>query len=121
MSRWARLVAKVDAMEDSFHRLRRAEEAAAALEVAHPVAGDLGTVWVGGSGQLLDIELDARKLRYTNAAALGPQLLGAIRAAEAEVLEARRGLAAAGATAGSTDQEGKGEPWPNSSRARATR
>ena len=94
MSQWARLVAEVDAMEDSFVRLLRAQEAAAALETAHPVGSDLGTVRVGGAGKLLGIELDARKLRYTNAAVLASQLLRAVRQAEAEVLEAKRGIAA---------------------------
>ena len=115
MSRFARLVAKVDAMEESFHRLRRATEAAAARVVDQPVAGDLGTVWVSGAGQLLDIELDVKKLHYTNAAALGSQLLQAIRQAEASVLEA-----AHEATDG-VDHDERGGPWPNRPSARATR
>jgi DNA-binding protein YbaB len=94
MSQWDRLVAEVSAMEDSFQRMEQAAEAASALTVAQPVAGDLGTVHMGGSGQLLDIELDRNKLHYTNAASLGPQLLRAIKEAEGEVRATRRALLA---------------------------
>jgi DNA-binding protein YbaB len=92
MSRWASLVAKVNAIEDSFRRVRLAEERASSLTVDHPVAGDLGTVWVGGSGELLDVRLDAAKIRYTTAEALGQQLLRAISEAEDVVRETKREL-----------------------------
>jgi DNA-binding protein YbaB len=94
MSQWARLVAKVDAMEDDFRRVQLAGEKVAALTIAHPIAGDLGTVHMGGSGRLLDIELEKTRLRFTTAAALGTQLLGAIRDAEEEVREMRREILA---------------------------
>lgn len=94
MSRWARLVQKVDAIEQSFRRVRLAGERAASLTIARPVGGDLGTVRVGGSGHLLDIELDVRRLHFTNAAALGSQLLRAIKDAEDEARETRRQLLA---------------------------
>lgn len=94
MSRWASLVAKVDAIEDSFRRVRLAGERATAMAVDHPVAGDLGTVRVGGSGQLLDIELHVSRLRFTTPATLGPQLLRAITDAEEEVRERKRELLA---------------------------
>jgi len=92
MSRWARLVAKVDAIEDDFGRVRQAEERAASLTIDHPVGGDLGTVRVGGSGELLDVHLEANRIRYTTAAALGEQLLRAIKDAEHEVRETKREL-----------------------------
>jgi hypothetical protein len=94
MSRWAGSVAEVAATEDGLRRVRLAGERAVALTVARPVAGDLGTVRVGGSGQLLDIELDVRRLRRTDAAALGPRLLRAIRDAEDEARELRREILA---------------------------
>ncbi|MGH3878233.1 MAG: hypothetical protein ACRDSK_14475 [Actinophytocola sp.] len=52
-------MAKVDAIEDGFRRVRLAEERAASLTIDHPVGGDFGTVrvrnpsgrWVNWSGK----------------------------------------------------------------------
>ncbi|WP_424188614.1 YbaB/EbfC family nucleoid-associated protein [Actinokineospora sp. G85] len=60
---------------------RRAEERAVArIEV--PLGSDLGSITVGGYGQLLSVDLDPKTIRYTSEERLAEVLKSAINEAE---------------------------------------
>ncbi|MGP4015713.1 YbaB/EbfC family nucleoid-associated protein [Saccharopolyspora sp. 5N708] len=55
-----------------------------------PIPGGLGSVTVTGGGQLVSVDLDRRGLGATNGAALGRQVVQAIREAESRAMDAKK-------------------------------
>ena len=98
MSRMEELENFARELEESYRRHVAAGEAALTRVIRQPIEGGLGTVRMLGTGRLESIELDQVNLRYTTAAALGPQLLAAISAAEQEAARGRGQAREAGTT-----------------------
>jgi len=95
MNRIDRLDARVRELEASFTKLQQAAENGASASISYQIPGDLGEVWVTGTGRLQAIELAQANLHYTTAQALGQQLADAIRTAESEARENRQDAVAA--------------------------
>ncbi|APU22100.1 YbaB/EbfC family nucleoid-associated protein [Actinoalloteichus sp. GBA129-24] len=49
---------------------------------SEPIGSELGTVTVGGQGELRAVDLDTRSLRYTNESALADAVKTAVQRAE---------------------------------------
>lgn len=75
-----------------FMALQQTSAEVAAKVIGEPVAGGVGLVQVDITGQLTGIEFDQERLRSLDERRLGPQLVEAIRAAEAKAATVRNVL-----------------------------
>ncbi|MGH4019843.1 MAG: hypothetical protein ACRDT0_11515 [Pseudonocardiaceae bacterium] len=79
-------------MDEIYHRVAEIERRTAEVRervqarrrarIDEPLGSDLGTVSVSGHGELLAIKLNRDSLRFTNARALGDEIVRAVHRAE---------------------------------------
>lgn len=78
----ARVRAIVDAVENLAHELDMVDQISSQEQVAQEIEPGLGVVVVTGDGVLVDVRLDSRAIKMSNAALLGQRILTAIQAAK---------------------------------------
>jgi DNA-binding protein YbaB len=95
MGTYDQLHAYVRELESHLEHVEETVTTARQRQTHVPIADNLGTVIVTGTGQLTSVDLDPRKLTTTNGAALGRQVADAIRQAESSAtIEAQQRIQA---------------------------
>jgi DNA-binding protein YbaB len=85
MTYFNQLYALVQEIEANAARLDEADARARRQVARRRIDGQLGFVAVSGDGELIEVDLDRRQLRYLNGQALGTAVLRAITSAEADI------------------------------------
>jgi DNA-binding protein YbaB len=92
MATFAELEALAAQVDREFRERRQRAASLGERTVQEEVAGGIGVVTVGLNGRLVAVELDPRRLHLLDERRLGPQLLVAVRAAEAKAEHTRTAL-----------------------------